>query len=161
MFYPKSDTMLQFPVANQLQITNEYDSNIEFDFSHSFRPTYVVSRIFGQLPFSIVYHPNGDVHRPVINKLDALWFLVSISVFFYIMFSTFEFINMEENSIKTFTDLCYIFVFVTSSTLGLSSIVFDMCFRFKFVDNFKRMAIFDKKASSNKWNWIFRFFFHE
>ena len=129
---------------------NEVDCTSKQKFNSSFRPIYIVSRIFGQMPFSIAYHSNGEIRRPVAKKFDAVWFVVSISVFIYYMFRLSKSFNMKK---RFTTEILHVVdTFVSEIVLfhGFLAIILDMCNRFKLVDIFKMMIIFDKKANVQK-----------
>ena len=138
-------------VGNQFVIEVKRNSNRKFKLPYNLRPIYIVSRIFGQMPFSIAYHSNGEIDRPVVKLLDAVWFMISMSVFVFLLvhFFTFAKANINPNVMSEITLVGIYFTNEISNTLGLLAIILDMCFRFKLVDMFKRIAIFDKKASLN------------
>lgn len=135
----------------KIRFHTENASKQIYTFSHSYQPIYIVSRIFGLMPFSIELDSNGVIQRPAINKLDALWFLVSMIAYICIMYFSFEFFHSEKN-VYTLTTISYVgsfLVFRISLILCLLAIILDMCFRFNFVDMFKKIAMFDQKVGSN------------
>lgn len=116
----------------------------------SFRPIYIVSRIFGQRPFSIAYNANGEIDRPVIHRLDGVWFalstsisIVSISEVYYV-FTSFD--EYHESAISFVGD---IFITGISRVPGLLATFLDMYYRFELICIFKKITAFDKRASSN------------
>lgn len=136
-------------MSNSFRINTEHAPKHNFDLLHSYRPIYIVLRIFGLMPFSIVFDSNGDIHRPVVRKLDALWFLISMVAFNCFMYFSFKYFNSEEN-IKPLSTTSFVgnaCVYGISSTICLLSLVLDMCFRFKFVNIFKKITIFDKQVN--------------
>lgn len=140
--------MEQSSVVNHFCISAESATRQNFKMIHTYRPIYIVSRIFGQMPFSIVYHPNGDIHRPAINKLDAVWFLLSMSVFICLMYSAIELFSTNSIVVSRISTLGNIIIFGISCILGLLAIILDMCFRFKLINTFKKFTKFDQKVSS-------------
>lgn len=146
--------MAQSSLENPFHITTKSASKQNFNSLHSYyRPIYVVSRIFGQLPFSFQFESNGNIHRPVIKMLDALWFLLSMSALICFMYFSFEYFNYGQKSADLFgirtsfvgTNL----IAGTGLILGLLTIVLDMCNRFKLVDIFKKIYSFDQRVSRN------------
>lgn len=57
------------PEADKLRAENFYDC---------IRPAYILSRIFGLLPFSINYNGNGHVESVCAPRFDAIWFVGAI-----------------------------------------------------------------------------------
>lgn len=141
--------MAQSPVENQIQIEIKKDSKQIFNFSHSFRPIYIVSRILGQMPFSIAYHLNGEIPGSRVTKLDVVWFIISSSIYIYatLLSSKCIYVTLEYNFTSTST-LGVVIIFASLLILGLLSIVFDMCCRLKFMDILNKFIIFDKKVKS-------------
>lgn len=143
--------MSKFPLENRFCIGIENASEQKFNSSQSFfQPIYIVSHLFGQMPFSIIYHSNGDIHRSTIKKLDAIWFLFSMLAFTCIVFSSIKFYNSKDvsNYVSTISFAGNSFVFGICSILGFLAIILDMCFRFEFIDILKKITTFDGKASS-------------
>lgn len=141
--------MVQFRLETQFQDTTGDASKQNSVMIRSYRPVYIVSRIFGQMPFSIAYHSNGDIHRPVVKKLDALWFLLSMIAFICIIYLLIKFVNTDEifNNLSPISFMGNYAIFVISSFYGLLAIISDMCFRSKIVDIFKKIDTFDKEVS--------------
>lgn len=141
--------MAQSPRKNPFLITTENASKQVSHCSHSFyRPIYIVSRIFGLMPFSIAYHSNGVIYRPVVNKLDALWFLLAMATFISFIYLSFEFFISGEHA-NLLTAVSFVgtfFVFGFNVIVCLLAINLDMCFRFKFVNIFKKITTFDRKV---------------
>lgn len=64
--------MAQSPSNNNQSIGKMLNSK-EYDFAHCFRPIYYCSRIFGFMPFSIVYDSSAAIHKPSPRAFDLLW----------------------------------------------------------------------------------------
>lgn len=143
--------MPQLPLKNPFQIYTKNSTRPNCTFSCGFRPIYIVSRVFGQMPFSIEFDSNGVIHRPAIKMLDALWFLISIICYICITYFAFDYFRSDGsfNPLLTFSYVGNNFVFGICIINGLLAIVLDMCFRFVFVDAFKKIIVFDQKASLN------------
>lgn len=140
--------MEQSSVANHFRITTGNASKQNFSLMHSYRPIYIVSRTFGQMPFSITYHSNGDIHRPVITKLDALWFLLSLSAIICFAYFGFLLFDLKEvfGSLSPISAVGNFSICCISAMLDLIAIIWDMYYRFIFVDMFRNIAMFDQKV---------------
>lgn len=141
--------MAQLPAKNPFRINNKNALKQNQKSSYSFRPIYIVSRIFGQMPFSIEFDSNGVIHRPTVNRLDAFWFSLSIIAFTFFMYPSFKYYTSRQNfnSISPISYVNNFCLFGSNSMLSISAIILDMFFRFKFVNIFKEITIFDQKAS--------------
>lgn len=136
------------PYENQIQIDIKRNSKQMCNFSHSFRPIYIVSRIFGHMPFSIIYHSNGEIERPVVNKLDVMWSIIAFTLYIYAVFIASNWVHTQQeyNILPNISISVDAFVFGSLLILGLVAIVFDMYHRLKFVHIVKNFIIFDKKV---------------
>lgn len=142
--------MARYPDENRIQIKIQKDSNQIIDFTHSFRPIYVVSRIFGQMPFSITSHSNGEIRRPRVSNLDVVWFVISSCIYIYAAFISSKSIYATlDNNFSNISTVGVVIIFETMMILGLLSIVFDMCFRLKFINILNKFTTFDEKVSLN------------
>lgn len=141
--------MAQPTVENQFEIKVGKNSKPNRNSLYSFRPIYIVSRILGQMPFSIVHNVNGEIHRPIIKKLDIAWIIISFGIYIYDMYRacTFDYFNVQNKGSSAVMFVGIIFISVIVHILGFLAITLDMCYRFKLVDIFKKMTHFDKKAS--------------
>lgn len=152
---------------NQISLELKKDLNQIFNFSHSFRPIYIVSRIFGQMPFLITTnHMNGDIHDTRVTWFDLVWFTITSSIYIYSTIYTPKLIyaTLQQNfsSISAFGA---VIIFASVLFLGVYSILFDMCCRMKIVDILNKFIIFDKKVKDQiyfnhkliwyiLWNWF-------
>lgn len=141
--------MAQPTAEDQFEIKVNQNSKPNRNSSCSFRPVYIVSRILGQMPFSIVYNVNGEIHRPIIKKLDIVWIIIPIGIYIYDMYRAcaseyFDLLNKGSSEVMF---VGFIFISVIVHFLGFLTIILDICYRFKLVDIFKKMTNFDKKAS--------------
>lgn len=71
-------------------------------FMHSFRPVYFVLRTFGLMPFTIIYHPNGEVLQTTVTKFDALWLMTSV-----ISYSLMAFFMKVRDTPRFFANIAY------------------------------------------------------
>lgn len=140
--------MAQGSIESQLNIKIKNALNAKCSFVHSFRPIYIVSRIFGQMPFSIAYNANGAIDRPVVHKLDVVWFVIAISVFTWDIYHYLKRLIMCQKCVWEVISVTPKFIYTIERFLGLLAIILDMCYRFKLFDVFKKIIIFDKRASS-------------
>lgn len=117
-------------------------------FAHSFKPIYIFSRIFGYMPFTIVFDSDGGIRTAKIRVIDFLWLIISIGIYFLSAYYFFIYTGRKP-------------IPVTSATLvhGARTIVafrklfnclcigIDACNRFKLVEILKKINIFDEKVS--------------
>lgn len=124
---------------NQLNVEKNVDYLKECGFMYSLRPIYYFSRLFGLMPFSILYDSNGDVQKPKVRFLDGLWFTISISVFLSIVIA-----SVQEMEFISSLDLRMFMIVTMGLIFDAIFIVLDMFNRVKLVDIFKKFVIFDK-----------------
>lgn len=145
---------------NRLRVTNYYN-NIDYNrqatvqkpnCSHSFRPTYLVSRAFGLMPFSIVYHSNGDIDRPKISIFDGLWFALSLCFYLCGIYMTAKvtIFNQIKSRMSLVSTVGYTICCELGLILGYISIIVNMANRSKLIDIIKKFTIFDQEVSQNE-----------
>lgn len=62
-------------------MANQNTDSRKLTFAHSLKPIYVLSRIFGFMPFTIVFDSNGAVQTARIKAIDFIWFMASIGIY--------------------------------------------------------------------------------
>lgn len=141
--------MAQTTFRNRFQVVNQEAPVQKLNFSHSLRPIYLVSRAFGFMPFSIVYYPNGNIHKPRVSILDGLWFVISLciytfGIYFVFLYAIFNQLDAKMSWVLVIScTICFEIGFI----FGYLSIIFDMGNRFKLIDIMKKFIIFDQEAS--------------
>lgn len=139
--------MTQSQIERQFQITT---SKRKLNFEYSFRPIYIVSRIFGQTLFTFEYNWNGKINGAVIHKFDIVWLFILSIVNICSIYYIFNGLNLQRDD-PTKPVIFFIgFIIVSTALCMLSvfSIIFDMCCREKFSEIIKKFIIFDKKVNS-------------
>lgn len=120
----------------------------KLNFADSFRPVYYCSRVFGLMPYSIVYDSNGDVQEPKVRALDFLWFVISMCVYTSMAIILYRTINLPQESNTSAYILilgdCVLLIFAL--IFGAQIIGMDMFNRFRFIDIQKNINTFDKEA---------------
>lgn len=118
------------------------------DFARSFRIVYIVSRVFGLMPFTVAYNMNGEIEKPTFTKPDVLWFLISICVYSFGIFTQLQF--MFPSDLEHYTSPLVVLsdsvIIMLGLILAFLAIFSDMCHRSKLVDIAKRFITFDKKV---------------
>lgn len=117
-------------------------------FAHSLKPIYILSRIFGFMPFSIIFESNGAIQTARIRKIDFLWFITSIgiyllSAYYFLIYSMRKPIPNGRATLSYGTRSIVIF----RKCLNCLNIGIDMYNRFRLVEILKRINSFDEKAS--------------
>lgn len=117
------------------------------NFVHSFKPIYILSRIFGFMPFTIAYNSDGGIQRARITVIDFIWFTISIGVY---IFSTLNFIAfiMRTQVPHSYITLAYATrsIIIMRKLFYIVCIAADMCNRFKLVEILKKIGHFDEKV---------------
>lgn len=137
---------VEVSVDNQMPVAKNDVKLEKPNFALSFRPIYYCSRVFGLMPFTIIYDSNDNVQKPKVGLLDSLWFLISICSYLIMAY-----ISCQRSAI--YQNIPYVFsfgvfmIFLSSQIFGALIIVMDMCNRFRLVDILKKIVIFDKEVS--------------
>lgn len=118
------------------------------DFAQSFRVVYIVSRVFGLMPFTVAYNVNGEIEKPTVTKLDAVWFLISICVYSVGIYSLSQLIfprgeNIYASPLVVLSDNISVML---GLILGLTCAIFDLYNRVKLINIVKHFIAFDKKV---------------
>lgn len=122
--------------------------NKRHNFAYSIQPVYYSSRIFGFMPFTIVYDSKGKIREPIILSFDILWFIVAICL--YILAITIQFENMEFFLQTSFVLIAGDYVMLKLSlALSVLVIIMDMYNRHKLMFIFKNIDKFDGKVSNS------------
>lgn len=119
------------------------------NFSILFRPLYFVARIFGLLPFSIIYIETGDIQSSRVNKFDVLWFVLSFSAYsillwFYQHKLLLSHVLLDKLGILT---VCHDMATILKIILQIISIILDMYNRTQIIDILKQFANFDNEVT--------------
>lgn len=122
----------------------------KYTFAYCFRPIYIVSRVFGLMPFSITFQLNGNVREPNVSKFDILWFAIWLCHNLLGIFVTFRMANVDPSNPQEFSlisvlgdsGILLLTLIVTSIAMGL-----NLRNRHKLVDIIKRISNLDKEAS--------------
>lgn len=120
----------------------------ELNFAYSFRPIYYFSRIFGLMPFTITYYPNGRVKGARVNSIDGIWLVISINV--YLISAAFSYQTMKVWVDQSAPVLVFYFGYLIQIIrlfFGGFIIALDLFNRFKLVGILKKLSIFDRKVS--------------
>lgn len=121
----------------------------QMDFWDGFKPVYYFSRAFGLLPFSIRRNSNGDIQEPKVNRLDGLWFLLTIVVFLSASYFVHQYISAFNSKTGTYVAIILDDLHVVLSlAFGALMIAMDMCNRLKIVELWKHFISFDKEVST-------------
>lgn len=116
---------------------------------HSFRPIYYFNRVYGFLPFTIIYNSRGTVHGHAVETHDILWLGISITINLMLAFlisKDTEFLqDSKDGSIILVGGdyLAHIFTMIFDTIL----IGTDLCIRYKLVNVLKKINNFDEKVS--------------
>lgn len=118
-------------------------------FVHSFRPIYYWSRVFGLMPFSIIYDPNGDVEKPRVRAIDGLLFAVFIVVRLWFSVNSLRKIHISSSSDVPWVLSVGGYTLLTLNlTCGALMTVMNMYNRHKIVNILKMFSTIDKQVKN-------------
>lgn len=132
--------------VNGENIVESSDVNVSQDFASIFRPIYYFSRVFGMLPFSIIYDSNGEVQEPKVRTFDVLWFVGSISLRLSIAFISIQQVKLDPGAPHVLTLGGFVLI-ILSHVFGAVAAGMEMCNRYIIIDILKMVNTFDKEAS--------------
>lgn len=112
----------------------------KFNFAYSFRPVYYISRLFGLMSFSIIYDENGEVQKCAVTKFDAIWFVISLSMYFLMGFL------LQHYAISTAAFAMGNIFGLLNFVFSFFAIVINMCNRCKVIEILKNITIFDEEV---------------
>lgn len=119
----------------------------ELNFAYSFRPIYYYSRIFGLMPFTIMYDSNGDPQEPRVGLFNFVWFIAAIGLYTSMAYFSYIDMNVPRDASIPYAILISGFSLQISRLIfGALAIGMDMWNRFKIVDILKKLNIFNKEA---------------
>lgn len=111
------------------------------------RPIYVISRIFGMLPFRILRSSTGDIVGQYVGPIDLIWFFVTIGIYFFLAFSSIQNIAADQHwETKSLFSIGDNFIVLYDITTAILTIILDMFNRHHFINILKKFIEFDKKV---------------
>lgn len=135
------------PIDAQFSNVPRKNTSRQIDFWDSFKPIYYFSRCFGLMPFSIRCDSNGEIQEPKVNRIDGLWFLFTIAVFFSSSYISHQYISgLNSNTPLNVSNILNCFHLTLTLIFGALMIAMDMCNRFKLVKLWKNYTIFDEEV---------------
>lgn len=121
----------------------------KLNFMYSFRPVYYYSRVCGFMPFTITYKSCGAIHGLKVERLDILWFgvsiLINVTLAFMISKDT-EYLHETKNGSIILMGGDYLLQ-VSSMIFDAVFICTDLCIRYKMVDILRKINTFDEQVS--------------
>lgn len=124
--------------------------------SNGLQPIYNVSRVFGLLPFSIIWNSNAEAEKPKIKKRDILWLLISVIIYSSLAFYKLQSIVFQHGSSKSssvvFSDKL---LNLTILVCGILMFLINLFNRSKLVGILKNFTNHDKKVSVEFFGSIF------
>lgn len=117
--------------------------------AHCFRPIYIVSRVFGLMPFSITFQSNGEVQKSNVSKIDISWFVTSLCLLIFGIFLVVRTVIVQPSDPEVFSIINALGdtgILMTGLIVGSLSIVLDLCNRHKWINIVKRITLSDKEA---------------
>lgn len=123
-------------------------SSRDFNFVYGFCPIYYFSRLFGLVPFTLVYNSNGTIEGQQIKVFDIMWFVISITInlimTFMISGST-QYLNHVKSTSYILEGGDHLLLLL-SAVFNIILILFGMSIRFKMVEILINIDNFDAKV---------------
>lgn len=121
---------------------------IELNFGHCFKPIYYFSRMFGFMPFTIVFDSDGKIQTARIRAMDILWFMITIvlylsSALYFVIFSYHQTWPVKTIILINCTRLTY----MMRKLFNIVSIGDILHNRFRLIEILKKINTFDEKES--------------
>lgn len=146
--------------VNHFQIVARDNNRLKKrNFAYAFLPIYYFSRIFGLMPFTIIYNSRGEIQAPQVRRFDAFWFGISISIYVLAAFTNFQTsvqtMQLPEK-MKIISFALYFghyMLLIEGLLVGAIAIGLDMYTRHKLVAILKAFIAFDNEVSETTvWN---------
>lgn len=132
---------------NNKKISIENGTEVkQINFSYSFRPIYYFSRMFGLMPFSIIYDSNGEIKQCKITIVDGIWFLISMFTYSLYLYLTLRRMFSDQTT-PTFVMILGNTFLLMIIMYAVGAVAMDMCNRFRFIKIAESFTSFDKQAS--------------
>lgn len=128
-------------------VTNSSNSN----FIYSFRPIYYFNRVYGLMPFTIIYNADGTANRCEIRTFDMFWFIAAVvlNVIFSIMpRKDTHYLQDPKTTSNILTGGDY-FLESFAMIFNVILIAMDMFFRLNLVKILKKINTFDEEVHAN------------
>lgn len=121
----------------------------KYNFVHSFRPVYYLSRIFGLMPFTMkLCDTNQRIQKAQVTVFDGVWFLISISLYISMAIIAWKTMDLPQKTIQS----SYILILgdnlllIVGLVYSALIIAFDMHNRSKLVEILNKFVTFDKEV---------------
>lgn len=125
---------------------NENQSRNKWIMSNALRPIYLFLRLYGFMPFTIIYDPNNEIQELRVTVIDILWLLISLCAH---TLALFDYLNSDDAPTwQKYSAALIDHVYSISEVIfGVIGIMIDMCNRFKLIDIMKKFNEFDKEVN--------------
>lgn len=139
------------PSSTKIQLKYDFE-NVHtkiINFTDIFRPIYYFARFCGQLPFTIARNPTDEFHQARVTRLDAIWFILSISLYAAVSFRTAKILTIEINANET-EHVLFVgnaALHIITMAFGILKVVMDMFNRRKLVDMLNKFTKFDHEVT--------------
>lgn len=97
------------------------------------------------MPYSIECDLIGTIQRPRVNKLDILWFIISLGIYLSAAIASFKYLDVSEKALHILV-VCDNYHLTLGLSFGFLLIANNMCKREKLVDLLRKFNDFDKEV---------------
>lgn len=139
----------------RIQSPKDYQSKCK-SYNDMLHSVYRTSRLFGQLPFSIKYKTNEEIYGSYIGFFDAIWFLISITIYLSFFYLTCTTIDLTGNIQSMLIFIISRLILMADLLLSASAVIFDMINRSRLIKIVKDLKRFDDEV--NHCDFLFLFF---
>lgn len=112
-------------------------------FNDAIRSAHRISRIFGQLPFSVKYKSNDEIDGTHVGIFDLIWFCISIAIYLYFFRTIWMTFDLSGDFQSLIIFLISRLILLADLLLSAIAIILDMLNRNRLVGILKELKVFD------------------
>lgn len=115
-------------------------------FNDIIRTTHKISRVFGQLPFSVKYTANDEIESTHVRLFDLIWFFTSIAFYLYFMQSIWSTFDLTGDFQSLLIFIIARLILIVDLLLSAIAVVLDMFNRNRLIGILKELKTFDTEV---------------
>lgn len=121
------------------------------NFSYCIQPAYIMSRIFGLLPFGICYSSNGEILKAKVGIFNAVWFIGAIALNLILAYVVASAFRLQAAALGlSFSVVGGEVIVMFGFSMAIISIVLDMINRNRLIKIVEEFNQFDNKVGRRK-----------
>lgn len=146
---PSSVGIIQPVIVQPENLEKDDPQSDPRNFVYCFQPIYYFSRVFGFMPFSIVWNSRKECYVARVRTMDGLWFTAFICVYMYFVIDI-CISRLFNPALKIYLPLLFVLVGtiyqILSLLFGAALIALDITNRSKYIDILNMLNLFDKEV---------------